>query len=454
MDVTKENFIELLPEITETIRTCEFIAIDTELSGLMRERSSNRFDLPEERFAKTVESSRGYFIMQFGLSCFSRIKERHYDNRTYNFYIFPQANEGYGDIDRTFSLQAHAIQFLTQHNFDFNKLFKHGVSYLTYQEKQQLTSRLKQELKKDKQKAGDSQIKHRANEEEQQKQKEALIIAKGFLEVLELVIVNKKPLIGHNLALDLIQIINQFMEPLDNDYFSFKAICHSLFSLIYDTKYIAHSLLKADSLTNNQSRLNDLYCQCKVSDDLPRITVDHLDDILDDNQLPHQAGYDAFMSGYCFLVLCEAYLKETKNSNKIDKTGDFKSVSTAQNPQIIEEFANKIYLSYSYDFKYFNLHGDEEEPDRSHVFYIEYPKSWLMEDIFQLFQKQGGVTVGRLTRTSSLFALRDPRHIGYVLELAKSAKKNNRNFRIYTYETYLEIYKPKIKKEAETSSFP
>lgn len=547
MDITNLNFLELLPEISEKIKECDFIAIDTEMSGLLRDRCNNRFDLVEERFKKAVDSSKGYFILQFGLSCFTKCDSLHYRNSTYNFYIFPQATEGYGDIDRTFSIQAHAIQFLSEHGFDFNRLFKHGLSYLTFQEKKQLTTQLKNEFKArskvemdarglpkfvptnmgescldwlksvktfvNKRKAsrsethdtsnnsnmvvdeGDSKdaekrpshpdvlelrncaTKHKINilkraiecqpyfenleigtrhdpiqnetylvvnfidkVAKEDKEKNSLVAAKGFLEILELVILNKKPIVGHNLSLDLIQIINQFMEPLTDDYSSFKEICHSLFPIIYDTKYIAHSILDPETLTNNQSRLNDLYWQCRDSDTLPKIKMDYPDQTFNEKQLPHQAGYDAFMSGYCFLVLCEGYLEEERKCKAKKEEPDSRT-SIAHDLQIVTEFANKIHLSYSYDLKFFNLSGDEEEPDRQHVFYIEHPAHWTLDDLIQVFSHFGGATIARLDKTSALCALRDTRNMGAVLKKAEKLQSSDSNYKIITYDAYLEKYK-------------
>lgn len=562
MDITNLNFNQLLPEISRNIKECNFIAIDTEMSGLTRERSNNRFDLPDERYKKAVESSRGYFIMQFGLSCFTKVAPLHYSNSTYNFYIFPQAVEGYGDIDRTFSIQAHAIQFLSEHAFDFNKLFKHGVSYLTFGEKKSLTAKLKAENKArakveldarglpkfvpttmtdscrdwlkaikgfvKKRKAfyaGDKTVAPSNNETitsdeqmnvdgdrnttgdtpmsdesgnhpdslelkncstrhkmailrkalevqtyfenleistrndplknetylvvnyidkvvKEDKEKTALVTAKGFLEILELVILNKKPLVGHNLALDLIQIINQFMEPLTDDYNSFKEICHSLFPSIYDTKYIAHTILDPETLTNNQSRLNDLYCQCRDSDTLPKIKIDYPDQIFNDKQLPHQAGYDAYMSGYCFLVLCEAYLlEEGQSKSKKRDEPTTRPLSIVEEHQIVIDFCNKIHLAYSYDFKYFNLSGDEEEPDRQHVFYLEHPASWTLDDLMQVFGHFGGAHVSRIDSTSTLCALKDTKNVGAVVKKADKLRGSDSNYKIITYDTYLEKYK-------------
>lgn len=462
MDVTHENFLKLLPEITQAIEQCDFIGFDTELSGLLRERCVNRFDLPCERFGKAVESSRGYFIMQFGLSCFKQSQELHYSNKTYNFYIFPQPNGTYGDINRTFSIQAHAIQFLSEHGFDFNRLFKYGLSYLTFQEKKSMTAKLKQEHKarlkaerEGQQKKSPKLVvvdkdeqKKNANIEREEQEK-ALVLSKGFLEILELIIINKKPLVGHNIALDLIQIINQFMEPLTDSYTSFKEICHSLFPLIYDTKYIAHAILEPETLTNNQSRLNDLYCQLRNTDGFPKVIVDNLDELFESDQMPHQAGYDAFMSGYCYIVLCESYLRETSNK-KTKNLSDTKEL-IANNQTVISEFSNKIHLSYSYDFKCFNLSEDEEEPDRSHVFYLEFPKSWELDDILGVFRKfKVGVTVARITKTTALCALRDRKLAEKVSKKVTSHK--DPNYKLYTYDFYVENLKPNTKKEIDGGS--
>lgn len=540
MDITKQNFVELLPEITDAIRQCDFVGIDTELSGLLRERSSNRFDLPSERYAKVVESSRGYFIMQFGLSCFTRLKRPglRYSNRTYNFYIFPQAQECYGDMNRTFSLEVHAIQFLTEHGFDFNRLFKNGVSYLTFQEKKLLKAEIKREKKnlsriepvspnnlpkfvprvmkenccdwlkqvskfierqrkhfnannicgdhtsssrneleiKDcstnhkrnilrrlletSQMAENLEIKNKLDPNrnetiltvsfidkaaKEDKQEKALTNAIGFFEVLEHVIVNKKPIVGHNLFLDLIQIMNQFIEPLSDDYNSFKETIHSLFPHIYDTKYVAHAILDPETLTRNQSKLEDLYVQLKDVETFPRIEIEHLGEFVDENQAPHQAGYDAYMSGYCFIALCESYLRQENGKEWENSIAE--PLAITKNRLIVEEFANKVHLSYSYDFKCFDFGEDELEPEREHVFYVEHPETWVLDDLFSLFQPYGGVEASKLTRNSSLCALRNPKYTNSVIKNSKGS-----NYTIYTYETYILKYRNRRLDKRKTAS--
>lgn len=553
MDVTSKNFLQLLPDIRDTIKQCNFIAFDTELSGLMRDRNWNVFDLPKDRFAKSVEHSRGYFIMQFGLACFTKTDSNNYSSKTYNFYIFPQSNgcATHSDIDRTFSLQAHAIQFLSGHNFDFNKLFKDGLSYVTFIEQKKIKSAQKSERKanqeldpvsglpkfvpqdykpilkaelelvkkkykefkaskkaivnlssgdqddvnmennndsdsngfesanetdvKDEftitltrctnkhkktimkkllesqpfsnsievdfenQNKSDSNLIVRFVDEEakERKQKDAEILAKGFLEVLESIITNRKPLVGHNLSLDLIQIINQFFEPLTTDYQSFKETCQSLFPFIYDTKYIAHSILDQEQLSNNASRLEDLYSYTCNSYLFPKIHIEQIDlnSTDENNQSPHQAGYDAFMCGYSFIKLCEMFLEEKKKLKIKKEDPDSNTGYITQNQFLMDEFANKIHMSYSHDFKSFNLDCEEHEPDRSHVFYIEHPSTWKLEDLFALFSPYGGIHTGRLTPTSSLCALRNQKFKEKVMKLTKD-NLGQSNYKIYTYNYY------------------
>lgn len=45
MDVTRSNFLTLLPVIEEAVANCDFVSIDEELSGLRKGRGGDMFDL-------------------------------------------------------------------------------------------------------------------------------------------------------------------------------------------------------------------------------------------------------------------------------------------------------------------------------------------------------------------------------------------------------------------------
>ena len=77
--------------------------------------------------------------------------------------------------------------------------------------------------------------------EKERKEEESLTEAIGFAKVIQLIIKYQKPIVGHNVLLDLLHTFNQFIEPLPKDYKSFKESIHALFPYIYDTKHIASS---------------------------------------------------------------------------------------------------------------------------------------------------------------------------------------------------------------------
>jgi poly(A)-specific ribonuclease len=60
------------------------------------------------------------FFRQFGLSIFiSDSSSNSYTAHTYNFYICPRS---FGGLDPRFVCQASSLEFLSSHNFDFNKV--------------------------------------------------------------------------------------------------------------------------------------------------------------------------------------------------------------------------------------------------------------------------------------------------------------------------------------------
>ena len=54
MDITSTNFMEMLPLITESINTAEFIAFDTEFSGLSIgfDDRGHDYDTVEDKYQK------------------------------------------------------------------------------------------------------------------------------------------------------------------------------------------------------------------------------------------------------------------------------------------------------------------------------------------------------------------------------------------------------------------
>ncbi|XP_071953406.1 poly(A)-specific ribonuclease PARN-like isoform X1 [Antedon mediterranea] len=133
MDVTRKNFKEALGVISSVLNDSSFVAIDGEFTGLHYDSRymPNAFDTPEERYQKLRQGSVDFLLVQFGLCIFKyNGKSSKYTVYPFNFYVFPTPLNRHAP-DPRFLCQSSSIDFLVSHNFDFNKLFREGIPYLT-----------------------------------------------------------------------------------------------------------------------------------------------------------------------------------------------------------------------------------------------------------------------------------------------------------------------------------
>ena len=78
------------------------------------------FDDGNQRYSKLRVSAQRSIISQVGLSFFFQDKATlNYEVDSFNFYLCPRSC---GNQDQRFLCQASSIEFLTRHNFDFNKV--------------------------------------------------------------------------------------------------------------------------------------------------------------------------------------------------------------------------------------------------------------------------------------------------------------------------------------------
>lgn len=131
VEVVRNNFEDLFLEIKEAIEQSAFVAIDTEFTGLYTTDGSqpSLFDDPETRYKKLKKTASQFLISQFGLTAFVKSQEdsNKYEAHTYNFFLYPSS---FGPLDVRFLCQASSLEFLCQHNFDFNKFIYNGVPFL------------------------------------------------------------------------------------------------------------------------------------------------------------------------------------------------------------------------------------------------------------------------------------------------------------------------------------
>ena len=132
MEITRHNFAEKLPVIEEAIANASFIAIDGEFTGLHDDSTTKQssLDTPAERYLKSRNTAKKFLLVQFGVCTFQYdSKTDQFTNRAFNFYVWPRPFSRIAP-DPRFMCQTSSIDFLVGQNFDFNKLFKDGISYL------------------------------------------------------------------------------------------------------------------------------------------------------------------------------------------------------------------------------------------------------------------------------------------------------------------------------------
>ncbi|XP_052737403.1 pre-piRNA 3'-exonuclease trimmer [Bicyclus anynana] len=128
----------------------------------------------------------------------------------------------------------------------------------------------------------------------------------GFSKIINLLAAHQKPIIGHNNFLDLVLLHNQFIGPLPNKYCVFKKNINNLFPIIFDTKYISFEMAKKLSYDEvwKSNALQDLYeffSEGKCRKLQKGVNFIKLSTPFDVKQSYHEAGWDSYCSGYCFI---------------------------------------------------------------------------------------------------------------------------------------------------------
>ena len=131
----------------------------------------------------------------------------------------------------------------------------------------------------------------------------------------------KKILIGHNMSLDLMFIISKLGDTLPNKYSDFKNMLKDKLNCIYDTKFLFEEFKNSNINKNNiiikdiKSVLDNMYPYLKSTyDEFIKIKIKPNDDLLKEGTY-HNAGYDSFVTGACFLYMKNAM----KNSDFLEK---------------------------------------------------------------------------------------------------------------------------------------
>uniref|UniRef100_L7M4H9 Putative polya-specific ribonuclease parn n=1 Tax=Rhipicephalus pulchellus TaxID=72859 RepID=L7M4H9_RHIPC len=547
MEVTAENFQEQFGVLKAALENASFVAIDCEFTGLELERSTHAYDTPEERYRKLRESSLDFLVVQVGVCVFQHDKEkRGYKYKAFNFYVCPKQTVK-GAPDRMFRCQASSLQFLSQHGFDFNKLFSHGVSYLRAEEATQLSQALserhaqqlkevgspnngpskisKVEVPKDTQQfiddvldkvqqfldsasgtevdmededgVGSAASKQDSPEDlcmreaspkkdgstlhlsecngfkrkliyqevnarfgdkvqlntesdsdgmlhiavritgtpeeqrarlelRQKKEREDLELAHGFGRVLELLASSGKLIVGHNMLLDIMHLLSQFVDDLPKDYNEFKSMVRAAFPCLVDTKVLASDDAIKDSFVTTALELLLKQLRNRPSCVPPVESENGYGYSLNQTKY-HEAGYDAYVTGMCLLGLCQQLGKYKDHSVELKETSP-----------VLKPYLNRVHMMQSPDIPTLNMAGNEVIPSRSHILHATFPMEWRANDLYQLFNSFGQITIHWINSTQAFVAMASsPLATQALKKLGSSKTTTQDSCRLQSYTTYM-----------------
>ena len=122
MEILRSNFDTSLPFLLESIRTCDFIAWDTEFTGLSADAQdqTNHYDTLEARYLKVRRVCQKFWACQLGICTFTH-EAGSIKARPFNLYLLPYAKE------QSIIASPSSMSFLAEHNFNFGTLFTEGL---------------------------------------------------------------------------------------------------------------------------------------------------------------------------------------------------------------------------------------------------------------------------------------------------------------------------------------
>ncbi|NXM79069.1 PNDC1 ribonuclease, partial [Serilophus lunatus] len=361
------------------------------------------FDSPVERYLKARQSVQRFTVTQLGLSIFSKENSNKYVVHSYNFFLFP-STLGVKDVEFTLSASSiqflshygfdynkflkDGIPYMNEvqekilrqrllagswkvHSAADRDVLKKAIDEVTcwIAEAEEEDTMILQDLsvchmleiqlvlrqalqnvwteplgyKKLMVKKVNPQ--HRElleNSSYDHCQKELIILfARGFTNLFWILVRAKKPLVGHNMLMDLMHLHEKFYKPLPESYEEFKSNIHNLFPVLIDTKTVTKFMQKKYMFprTSTLSEVYAVLCSSSLNPDDPPWPVIALASDCSryaEKKSPHEAGYDAFLCGSVLLMSAHLLLcRSTEEAVEADP-------SFSQYLTVLAEHMNKV----------------------------------------------------------------------------------------------------------------
>ena len=133
----------------------------------------------------------------------------------------------------------------------------------------------------------------------------------GFRRIFSMLVNSKKPLIVHNGTLDILFTLAAFQEELPEKYHDCKLLINRLFPIIYDTRFLLERIPgfydEFDKIAPAKG-LKELYDFLKDGSERQIVLGSQFEKYYDE-KYAHEAGFDAFMTGICFIKLSQKNIR-------------------------------------------------------------------------------------------------------------------------------------------------
>ncbi|KAH9210741.1 ribonuclease H-like domain-containing protein [Leptodontidium sp. 2 PMI_412] len=158
MEVDQAHFRRQLLPILKHIANAKFVSFDLEMSGISTRPKYSAGDRShdvgkptlQQQYDEMRSAAETFQVLQFGITCVEEDREKDfYLARPYNFNLNPLSAEGVDlRLDRTFTFSTSACDFLNKNGFDFGKVFREGVPYLSRDEEEERRAEYSQRANK------------------------------------------------------------------------------------------------------------------------------------------------------------------------------------------------------------------------------------------------------------------------------------------------------------------
>ncbi|KAJ2330660.1 hypothetical protein GGH92_009471, partial [Coemansia sp. RSA 2673] len=167
--------------------------------------------------------------------------------------------------------------------------------------------------------------------------------ARGFAHVIDLLSAARKPVVGHNMLLDVMHAYAKFHCPLPASRAAFARCMARFLPVLIDTKYIIESTpaIKARYRTSNLDEIGPML-EREASPPPHPLIRNHPLFTRDVSHTMHEAGFDAYMTGATFIRLLNL-------EGELDLTAAAAAASAHSSELVLYRYINRLYVALGDD---------------------------------------------------------------------------------------------------------